>query len=189
MAPWFWKNRTAQAAPDGDLPGFEQIALPHLNAAYNLARWLTRNEHDAEDIVQEAYLRALRAFATFNPDCDARAWLLKIVRNTGYTWLRRNRPKEMMANARENAGEQIANCLDPESALLEKSDFKLLREALGEMPAEYREALILRELEGLSYREISDITSAPVGTVMSRLFRARRDLCARLSQAMRGVRG
>jgi RNA polymerase sigma-70 factor (ECF subfamily) len=149
--------------------------LPHLGAAYNLARWLTRDAHDADDVVQEAYLRAYRFFDSFHGG-DGRAWLLKIVRNTCYTWLDRNRPREPMAAFDETRHSEGVTTAGPEAGLVAGEDRELLRQALAELPEEYREAIVLRELEGLSYREIAAVTGAPIGTVMSRLARARERL-------------
>ena len=162
---------------------FEQLALPHLDAAYNLARWLTGNTHDAEDVVQEAFLRAFRFFASFRGD-DPRTWLLRIVRNTYYTQLRRERAQpgstefdeEFHSFADDDAtlpsmGRADAN---PEAAYARMEDMRLVDRALGELPVEYREALVLRELEDLSYKEIAAALNVPMGTVMSRLTRARR---------------
>lgn len=149
--------------------------MPHLDAAYNLARWLTRNPHDAEDVVQEAYLRAYQFFDGFHGG-DGRAWLLRIVRNTCYTWLEKNRPTEPITafdEDRHSAGQPLAT---PEAPLMAREDRELVRQALEELPCEFREAIVLRELEGLSYKEIAAITSVPIGTVMSRLARARERL-------------
>ena len=153
---------------------FEQAVLPHLNAAFNLARWLTRNPDDASDVVQEAYLRALRYFDGFAGE-DGKAWLLSIVRHTCFTWLRRNRPAELMPLAEEtgDGGGHGVDPDDPESLTLAARDRALLNRLIGELPAEYREVVVLRELEELSYREIAAIAAIPVGTVMSRLARAR----------------
>jgi len=165
-------------AESNQLARFEQMVLPHLDAAYNLARWLTRNGHDAEDLVQEAYLRAFKFFGGFHGE-DGRAWLLTIVRNCCYTWLKQNRRNELMAEPEE--AEEIEDLkLNPEAALIQNVDHELLRHALDELPVEYREVLILRELEGFSYKEIADVANLPIGTVMSRLARARR----RLQQCM-----
>ncbi len=157
------------------LARFEQVALPHLDAAYNLARWLTRNDHDAQDVVQEAYLRALKFFSGFRGG-DGRAWLLTIVRHTCYDWLRQNRRYEPLTDLDEEPRDVESDALDPEALLLRAADDRLLRQALEELPVEFREAVILRELEGLSYKEIADIAGLPLGTVMSRLARARHRL-------------
>jgi RNA polymerase sigma-70 factor (ECF subfamily) len=154
---------------------FEQAVLPHLGAAYNLARWLTRDAHDADDVVQEAYLRACQFFDSFHGG-DGRAWLLKIVRNTCYTWLERNRPREPATPFDETRHSTGVTAAGPEAPLVASEDRELLRQALAELSEEYREAIVLRELEGLSYREIAAVTSAPIGTVMSRLARARERL-------------
>lgn len=152
---------------------FEQTLLPHLDAAFNLARWLTGNQHDAEDVVQEAYLRALTFFDSFRGG-DGRAWLLAIVRNTCYTWLRKNRPapsEELFEEERHGAEPASA-----EAVLLGQIDRDRLHQAIGELPPEYREVLVLREMEDLSYKQIASITGVPLGTVMSRLARARKRL-------------
>jgi RNA polymerase sigma factor (sigma-70 family) len=162
-----------------NFPKFEEVTLPHISAAYNLARWLTRNDHDAQDVVQEAYLRALRFFSGFRGG-DGRAWLLKIVRNTCYTWLRRNR-NGGVATVSEDELEHIESALPhPEALFLKKVNRELLSRAMEELPVEFREVLILRELEDLSYRQISEIVDIPMGTVMSRLARARSRLQERL---------
>jgi RNA polymerase sigma-70 factor (ECF subfamily) len=154
-------------------PGtFEHEILPHLDAAYNLARWLTRNERDAEDVVQEAYLRAFRFFAGFRGG-DARAWLLKVVRNTCYTWLHSNRPLHDATEFEENLFPPDSRAPNPEEAVLQNDQVTLLRKGLEKLPPNFREVLILRELEGMSYKEIADITGMPAGTVMSSLSRAR----------------
>jgi RNA polymerase sigma factor (sigma-70 family) len=152
---------------------FELLVVPHLAAAYNLARWLTRNDHDAEDMVQEAYLRAYRFFDTFHA-ADGRAWILAIVRNSCYTLLKQSQRKPL---ALEEEMTEVADTRPgPEALHLGEIDRKLLRQALEELPEEFREAIILRELEGLSYKEISAIAGVPIGTVMSRLARARQRL-------------
>ncbi len=160
--------------PEHDrLARFEQAVLPHLPAAYNLARWLTRNDHDAEDVVQEAYLRAYRSFDRFRGGADGRAWLLAVVRNTCFTWLKQNRAHELATPFDESLHSPEAGPSEPERRLLQEASAALLREALGELPAEFREVLVLRELEGLSYKEIAAVADVPLGTVMSRLTRAR----------------
>ena len=156
-----------------DVTRFEQAVLPHLDAAYNLARWLTRNDADAADVVQEAFLRALKFFGGFRGG-DARAWLLTIVRNACYTWLRRNRVDELATAFDEESHSGESD--DPETILLEGADREMLRQALEALPVEFREVVILRELEGLSYKKIAGIADVPVGTVMSRLARARKRL-------------
>jgi len=154
------------------LPNFEQAVMPHLDAAYNLARWLMRNEQDAQDVAQEAYLRALRFFSGFHGG-DARAWLLKIVRNTCYTWLHANRPLQDAAEFDENSFPPDSHAPNPEEVVLQNDSDTLVRKALEMLPSNSREILILRELEGMSYKEIADITGVPLGTVMSSLSRAR----------------
>jgi RNA polymerase sigma factor (sigma-70 family) len=167
------------------LPNFEQAVLPHLDAAYNLARWLTRNGQDAQDVVQEAYLRAFRFFPGFRGG-DARAWLMKIVRNTCYTWLNANRPLQDAAEFDENFFPPDSRAPNPEEVVLQNDSATLLRNALEKLPPNFREVLILRELEGMSYREIADITGMPVGTVMSSLSRARGRLRQILTIRMNG---
>jgi RNA polymerase sigma factor (sigma-70 family) len=157
------------------LSRFEQSILPHMNAAHNLARWLTRNDDDAQDVVQEAYLRAFKFFGGFRGG-DSRAWLLKIVRNTCYTWLQKNRRRELMTEFDEERHSTETDDSTPYAILLQNADGELVRRALEELPAKFREMLIMRELEGLSYKEIADIADVPMGTVMSRLARGRTQL-------------
>lgn len=163
------------------LASFEDLLLPHLNAACNLARWLTRNDQNADDLVQDAYLRAWKSFDGFHGG-DGRAWLLTIVRNTCYTWLQRNRASELMTSFDEEMHSIPSHDSDPEALLLESSDKELLKKTLRELPLEFREVMVMREVEGLSYREIANIAGVPVGTVMSRLARAR----TRLQQVLAG---
>ena len=151
---------------------FEQCIMPHLAAAYNLARWLTRHEQDAEDVVQEAYLRAYKFFGNFHGG-DSRAWLLTIVRNTCYTWLRQHRAHELMEEFDETLHDVVRADVNPETLLLHDAQQQLLRQALEALPVAFREVVIMRDLEGLSYKDIASITDLPVGTVMSRLARAR----------------
>jgi RNA polymerase sigma-70 factor (ECF subfamily) len=162
-----------------ELQRFERVVMPHLGAGYNLARWLTRNDHDAEDVVQEAYLRAVRSFERYRGG-DPRSWVLTIVRNTCYTWLRQNRaaPTAFAGDPDDDALAEIPgdSAEQPDVQFLRAVDRQLLREALEALPTEFREALVLRELEGFSYKEIADITDVPLGTVMSRLARARKQL-------------
>ncbi len=163
---------------------FEQTILSHLDAAYNLARWLTKDDHDAEDVVQEACLRAFRFFEGFHGG-DSRAWLLTIVRHTCYTWLRKNRAHEMASFDEEL--DSVETETGPEELLLQRVDQQSLRKALEELPIEYREVIVLRELEEMSYKEIASITGIPLGTVMSRLARARKRLQECLIQAKEGA--
>ena len=161
---------------------FEQAVLPHLGAAYNLARWITGNDHDAEDVVQESYLRALKFFGGFRGE-NSRPWLLTIVRNTCFTWLRQNRFSELNTELDEEIHHMEPALGNPESILLATAQSELVRKAIEELPPEFREVVILREMEDLSYREIADIASIPVGTVMSRLARAR----SRLQKLLAGL--
>jgi len=158
---------------------FEATVLPHLSAAYNLARWLLRDNSAAEDVVQESYLRALRYFSGYHGG-DSRAWLLTIVRNTSYNWLQQNRSRELM-NPIEDAEALTAGEANPEAVMQQRIDHDLLRQALNELPIEFREVLILREMEGLSYKEIAAVADLPIGTVMSRLARSRARLQERLA--------
>ena len=152
---------------------FEELVLPHLNAAYNLARWLARDVNDAEDVVQDACMRALKYVGSLHGD-DARAWFLTIVRHAFYDWCRRNRPAEIASDdgtAIDSAVDPAA--VDPEQALLRITESKALADAIAALPLGYREVLVLRELEELSYKEIARVANIPIGTVMSRLARAR----------------
>jgi RNA polymerase sigma-70 factor, ECF subfamily len=159
---------------------FNQAVLPHLDAAYNLARWLTRNDQDAEDIAQEACLRAFKYWRGFSGR-DCRSWLLKIVRNTFYSWLRQRSVQPVLTDDGETDA-NADNVPDPESALIQNADRDMLRGALEDLAVEFREAIVLRELEGLSYKEIADIAGVPIGTVMSRLARARKRLQSYLTK-------
>jgi len=162
---------------------FEEIALPHLSAAYNLARWLVHNQDDAEDIVQEAYLRAFKSFSGYYGG-DSRSWLLTIVRNTCYTWLQQNRLLRSADPIDDKLDEIDLDVADPEMLLLQSADSKIVRDALQELPVEFREVMVMREMEELSYKEIANIIDVPMGTVMSRLARGRKRLQALLSQRM-----
>ena len=159
---------------------FDQMILPHLDAAYNLARWLVGNDRDAEDITQEACLRAFKFFSGFRGG-DARAWLLTIVRRSAWNWLQSNRRHEDTVEFDEelHGGEDVA--ASPEVTLLRAGDIDTVRQAIATLPAAFREVLVLRELEGCAYKEIADIAGVPIGTVMSRLTRARRQLQLTLS--------
>ena len=162
---------------------FEEIALPHLGAAYNLARWLIHNEHDAEDVVQEAYLRAFKFFSGYYGG-DSRAWLLTIVRNTCYSWLQKNRLLRLADPIEDKLDEVGLDFADPEMLLLQSIDSQMVRQALQDLPVEFREVVVLREMEGLSYKEVANIVDIPIGTVMSRLARGRKRLQSLLANRM-----
>ena len=172
---------TAMATGEDDKARFARIVLPHLADAYSLARWITGNRTDADDVVQDACLRAFRAIWS-TADGNPRAWVLTIVRNTAYTWLRKNRPAalvgvedlEAVENAQAVRGDAEAET--PETALIAKTDSAHLEAAIAALPAPFREALVLRDVQGLSYREIAEVTGVPIGTVMSRLARGRGQL-------------
>jgi RNA polymerase sigma-70 factor (ECF subfamily) len=157
---------------------FERLFMPHMDAAYNLARLLTRNSHDAEDVVQESYLRALRAFASFRGKAS-RPWLLKIVRNTSFTWLRDNRGQ--VDNMEYHEELHASGSPTPEAESLELERKRTVEQCVQQLPADFLEAIVLREMEELSYQEIAEITGVPQGTVMSRLSRAR----ARLAECLK----
>ena len=158
-----------------DRARFEQQVLPHLDAAYNLARWLTRNDHDAEDVLQEALVRALRFFGGLRG--EPRPWLLAIVRNACFSWLQANRPAELVeADEREPESEAPG----PEALAARDLDRRRINDAIVALPFHYREVLVLRELEDLAYQDIARIAGIPMGTVMSRLARARRLLAEAL---------
>jgi len=163
------------------LSAFEREVLPHLDGAYNLARFLMRNDQDAEDVVQEASLRAFRFFGNFRGE-NARPWFLSIVRNTSFTLLKRNRPQEATVEFDEELHGGQAPAMEPGVSLDRAQDRQTVRAAIEQLPPEFREAIMLRELEGASYKEIADIAGVPIGTVMSRLARARRQLQVILSR-------
>ncbi|HKV33408.1 MAG TPA: sigma-70 family RNA polymerase sigma factor [Pyrinomonadaceae bacterium] len=162
---------------------FEEIALPHLTAAYNLARWLVHDDSEAEDIVQEAYLRAFKFFGGYYGG-DSRSWLLTIVRNTCYTWLQQNRVLRLADPIDDKLDEAGVDVSDPETLLLQSVDSQIVRQALQELPVEFREVVVLREMEDLSYKEIADVVDIPIGTVMSRLKRGRQRLHTLLAKRM-----
>ena len=167
---------------------FDATVLPHLDAAFNYARWLTRNEAEAEDVVQDACVRALRYFSSLRDD-DARAWFLAIVRNAWYSRIARHAKVTSMGPLNE-AGESAADdALDPEAQLLQQTTVAHVREALDQLPADFREVIVLREIEGMSYKEIASVVQVPIGTVMSRLSRGRERLLALLKSepAVEGV--
>jgi len=159
---------------------FEQTVLPHLDAAYNLARWLAGNDHDAQDVAQEASLRAFKFFGSFRGD-NARAWLLTIVRNTFYNWLQKNRSPQMAGELDDEALMVEDVSVNAESINLRLADAETVQRTIAELPVEFREIVILREMEGFSYKEIADLSDLPIGTVMSRLARARKQLQKRLA--------
>jgi RNA polymerase sigma-70 factor (ECF subfamily) len=178
---WDAAARRTKALPHDDRRRrFELLALPHLDAAYNLARWLAGNTTDAEDVVQDAYLRAYRYFDSFQGG-NFRVWLLTIVRNAFMTWVKENRSGRMMfvpdTPVADNADREEtmwgSRPRDPESLLLESIDSQTLSRLMEQLPTEYREVLLLREVEDLAYKEIAEVTGMPIGTVMSRLSRAR----------------
>ena len=176
---------------DGDKARFANVVLPHLGDAYALARWLTGNAADAEDVVQDACLRAYRGISGYSGG-NARAWVLTIVRRTAFTWLGKNRPAALVvtddleaverAQFERGPGPDDANVETPETVLIARADSARLEAAIAALPTPFKETLVLRELQGLDYREIAEVTGVPVGTVMSRLARARR----RLTEIIRG---
>ena len=151
---------------------FDDIVLPHLDAAFNYARWLTRHDEEAEDVVQDACVRALRSLPTLRAD-DARAWLLAIVRNAWYSRVSRRKGPAQALPLASAPGDPPDDGLDPEALLLQKRDVARVREALEQLPVDFREVIVLREIEGMSYKEIAAVVCVPIGTVMSRLARAR----------------
>ncbi|MFT3731089.1 MAG: sigma-70 family RNA polymerase sigma factor [Hyphomicrobium sp.] len=176
-----------------DRQRFNEAVLPHVDDALSLARWLTGNATDAEDVVQDACVRAFAAIAAVR-NTDARAWLLAIVRNTAFTWIAKNRPKAVITTDDESLFEQaglemVATQTSPEAMLIDKTDAEHLHLAIAALPLSYREVLVLREIEGLSYQDISKVLSIPIGTVMSRLARARNMLIQRIGMAGKGKAG
>ena len=158
----------------------EEVVVPHLDAAYNLARWLVRNPQDAEDVVQEACLRAVRFVGGFR-EGNARAWLLRIVRNTAYSFLEKQRPTELAVEFDETL--HVPEQADAEAVLVRSAENKMLQVALEGLPVRFREVVVLRELEGLSYKDIADVMEIPIGTVMSSLARSREQLRESLIRA------
>lgn len=165
-----------------DVARFERVVLPYLDDAYTLARYLVRDEHDAQDVVQEAALRAFRYFAGYSGG-DARSWLLAIVRNCSLTWLQRRRSDQRMVPFSDGEGLDVPGGVDADTMAIDSSERRRVDRAIAMLPVEFREVLVLREVEDLSYREISDVVGVPVGTVMSRLSRARKRLAAVLIDA------
>ena len=160
---------------------YERLVLPHSSAVYNLARWLLGNAQDAEDVTQEVFVRAYKHLDRLRGE-EALAWLLTIVRNECYDWLRQHRARNVTRSLEETDNELISEEATPEQFVLDRLDAERLRTALENLPLEYREVMVLRGLEGLSYKQIASIINAPVGTVMSRLSRARMRLQAQLSE-------
>jgi RNA polymerase sigma-70 factor (ECF subfamily) len=173
---------------DDDNARFSSLVLPHLGDAYSLARWLTSNRADAEDVVQDACVRAFRALGSYAGG-SARAWVLTIVRHSAYAWLRKNRPAALVAvddletveSTQVRPGDPETET--PETALIAKADATRLTAAIADLPSPFRETLVLRDVQGLDYREIAEVTGVPIGTVMSRLARARRRLIATLKRS------
>jgi RNA polymerase sigma factor (sigma-70 family) len=163
---------------------FEQATLPYLDASYNLAKWLTKDEHAAEDVVQEAYLRAARYFGSFRGG-DGRAWLLGVVRRASFDWLAKQRAQQAVVYDEDvhDRGDESSN---PEFLAVRKCDEAHVRQALEELPPQLREVIVLRELEGLSYQQLASVTGVPIGTVMSRLSRGRQQLQRRLVSCPEG---
>jgi RNA polymerase sigma-70 factor (ECF subfamily) len=181
------KKREESHAEKEDLISFEAMMLPYLDAAHNLARWLLRNEQDAQDVVQEAYLRAFKSFAGFHGS-NGRPWLLTIVRNTSYTLLKRNHAVDLTTTFDEEIHGSGHESVSPATILEQSENAELIKEAMDELPVEFREILVLRHLEGLSYNEIAKIAQLAPGTVMSRLARARGKLKETLSARMTDYR-
>jgi RNA polymerase sigma-70 factor (ECF subfamily) len=168
-------HQEQEAAQEQELPSFETLMLPHLDAAYNLARWLLRNEEDARDVVQEAYLRAFKSFGGFHGS-NARPWLLTIVRNTAYSLMKKNQSANLTTTFDEEEYVPDREVASPATLLEQDEKSQLIRRAIDRLPDEFREILVLRHLEGLSYKEIADVAHLAPGTVMSRLARARTKL-------------
>jgi RNA polymerase sigma-70 factor (ECF subfamily) len=158
---------------------FDATVLPHLDAAFNYARWLTRNDAEAEDVVQDACVRALRYFSSLRDD-DARPWFFAIVRNAWYSHIARHAKVTSMAPFNDNDESAAVDALDPEARLLQQTTVARVREALDQLPVDSREVIVLREIEGMSYKEIASVVQVPIGTVMSRLARGRERLLALL---------
>ena len=160
---------------DRPLAGFEELALPLFDALYNFARWLVHDSHDAEDLVQETYLKALRSFASFQPGTNFRAWMFRILRNNFLSSRSKLERRMTVAMDSEEDGPELAvDTETPETILMSRFNSQLMRRAIDDLPVQYREALLLCEVEEMSYQEIAEILTIPIGTVMSRLARARK---------------
>jgi RNA polymerase sigma-70 factor (ECF subfamily) len=170
---------------------FNRLFVPHMDAAYNLARWLVRDDHDAQDVVQDAYLRAFRFAGGFRGG-DPRAWILAIVRNAAFSWLRSNRKSTPPAEFDENMHSETGQESSLEADAVRKADGAMIRAALEDLTEEFREVIVMRDVEGLSYKEIAEVAAVPIGTVMSRLARARgklaRSLQGRIAQDQERIR-
>ena len=177
------RHEEQDAPQEHELASFEAMMLPHMDAAHNLARWLMRNEQDAQDVVQEAYLRAFKSFGGFHGS-NGRAWLLTIVRNTSYTLLKKNRAADLTTTFDEEIHAGGRESVSPAAILEHAEDAELIKNAMNQLPAEFREILTLRHQEELSYQEIGEILKIRVGTVMSRLARARAKLREYLASQM-----
>lgn len=168
-----------------DVESFERLVVPHLDDAYTLAYYLLRNEHDAQDVVQDAVLRALKYFEGYR-EGDARAWLLAIVRNCCHTWLKRHKVDRLTVSYSEGeTSPELPGSLETDTLAIESSDRAAIKRAVASLPAEFREVIVLREINDMSYKEISTVTGVPIGTVMSRLARARRRLADSLGMQVR----
>ena len=165
-------------SPEGEPAGFEELAMPLFDSLYNLARWLSRNQNDAEDLVQETYLKALRSFASFQPGTNFRAWIFRILRNTFLG--SRSKLEQRMTLAVDSEDDLPATTATPETLLIGRFDIDAARSAIEELPVIFREAILLCDVEEASYREMAEILSIPIGTVMSRLARARKMVRASL---------
>jgi RNA polymerase sigma-70 factor, ECF subfamily len=174
---------TSSSQDDDSLPGFEELAMPLFDSLYNFARWLAQNQTDVEDLVQETYLKALRGFASFQPGTNFRAWTFQILRNTFLSSRSRlDRRMTIAMDSEEEDGPELAvENQTPETIFMNRSNFEQVQKAIDHLPAHYREALLLCEVEEMSYQEIAEILSIPIGTVMSRLSRARQAVRESLS--------
>jgi len=170
-----FESGTAYSQANQATAEFEELAMPMVNSVYNLARWLARNDHDAEDLVQETYLKAFRSFSSFQTGTNFRAWIFRILRNT-FLKSRPLRERQLMVglDSEEQIIPAFATCTTPESLFIDSSGIAAIRTAIEELPAIYREVILMCDVEEASYKEIAEILSIPIGTVMSRLARARR---------------
>jgi RNA polymerase sigma-70 factor (ECF subfamily) len=176
---------TSSSQHDKSLPGFEELAMPLFDSLYNFARWLVHNQNDAEDLVQETYLKACRSFASFLPGTNFRAWMFKILKNTFLSSCSKFDRRMTVAMGSEEDGPELAvESKTPETILIDRSNRQLVQSAIDELPAHYKEALLLCEVEEMSYQEIAEVLSIPIGTVMSRLARARRAVRESLSSSL-----